>query len=209
MNTMIRNRHSLLLLFFSCFVLFLLEGCTTQIRMKESAALVIGDDLVIIGDIDEIGAENRLGMEAWSTGDLSKAYKIWSPLAEHGNAGAQNNLGHLYLGDAQGVIPQDFTEALKWYSKAAEQWHASAHFSIGMMHLLGLGVPQNEFEASKWIRKSAEQGYEHAQYILGDAYANGWGEVILQDDAEAIKWMRKAAAQGNLDAQRFLKYKIK
>ncbi len=168
-----------------------------------------------IGDVDEFGAENRLGAEAFNKGDFAKAYKIWKPLAERkplaeqGDAGAQNNLGHLYLGDAQGVIPQDFAEALKWYSKAAEQNHASAHFSIGMLHLLGLGVPKDDVEAFKWIRKSAEQGYEYAQYFLGNAYANGWGEVIPRDNAEAIKWMRKAAIQGNLDARRYLKKKSK
>ncbi len=209
MNTMMRNRQSLLVLFFACFILSLIEGCTTPIRMQKSVRIVVGDSSMNIGDIDETGAESRLGVEAFFAGDYAKAYKIWKPLAEQGDAGAQNNLGHLYLGDAQGVVPQDFAEAFKWYSKAAEQRHASAHFSIGMLHLLGLGVPRDEFEAFKWIRKSAEQGYEYAQYFLGNAYANGWGEVIPQDDAEAIKWMRKAAVQGNLDAQRYLKKKSK
>jgi TPR repeat protein len=126
-------------------------------------------------------------------------------LAKQGDAAAQNNLGHLYLGDAQGVVPQDFAEALKWYSKAAEQWHASAHFSIGMLHLLGLGVTRDNAEAVKWIRKSAEQGYEYAQYFLGNMYVTGWEGAVPQDDTEAKKWMLKAAKQGNLDARRYLR----
>ena len=209
MNTMMRNRQSLLVLFLACFILSLLEGCTTPIRMQKSMKIGAGDVSMTIGDFDEIGAENRRGGEAFSAGDFAKAYKIWKPLAEQGDAGAQNNLGHLYLGDAQGVVPQDFAEALKWYSRAAEQFHASAYFSIGMLHLIGMGVPQDKIEGFKWIRASAEQGYEYAQWFLGDAYAKGWGEVIPQDDAEAIIWMRKAALQGNLDARRYLKKKSK
>ena len=206
MNTMMRNRQSLLVIFFTCFILSLIEGCTS-IRMQKSAWIHAGDHSMLMGDFDETSEESRLGEEAFNAGDVIKAYKIWKPLAEQGDAGAQNNLGHLYLGDAKGVVPSNFAMAMKWYSKAAEQYHASAYFSIGMLHLLGLGVPKDEFEAFKWIRKSAEQGYDYAQYFLGDAYANGWGEVIRQDDYEAIKWMRAAARQGNLDAQEYLRTK--
>lgn len=209
MNTIIRNRQFLLVLFLSCLILSMVEGCATPARMQSSVMIVAGDTSILVGDIDETGVESRRGVEAWSAGDVAKAFKIWKPLAEQGDAGAQNNLGHLYLGDAQGVVPQDFAEALKWYSKAAEQYHASAHFSIGMLHLLGIGLPSDEQEAFKWIRKSAEQGYEYAQYYLGSAYSNGWGETIPQNDAEANKWMRKAAVQGNLDARRYLKNKSK
>ena len=210
MNTMMRNRQSLLVLFLACFILSLLEGCTTPIRMQKSVKIGAGDNSMTSGDIDEYGAENRRGVEAFSAGDFAKAYKIWKPLAEEGDAGAQNNLGHLYMVGPQGVVPRgDYAEALKWYSRAAEQFHASAYFSIGMLHLIGKGVPQDTIEAFKWIRASAEQGYEYAQWFLGDAYATGWSEVIPQDDAEAIKWMRKAALQGNLDARRYLKNKSK
>ncbi len=206
MDTMMRNHHSLLVLYFACFIMSQIGGCATPLRMqKSSVEIVAGDVSMHFGDIDKTGgAESRLGAEAQEAGDYAKAFKIFKPLAEQGDAGAQNNLGHLYLGDAQGAVPQDFAEALKWYSKAAAQYHASAHFSIGMLHLLGMGVPRDEYEAFKWIRKSAEQGYEYAQHFLGNAYANGWGKMIPQDDAEAIYWMRRAAAQGNLDAQRYL-----
>lgn len=41
------------------------------------------------------------------------------PLAEQGNAGAQNRLGIMYE-KGQGV-PQDHAAAVKWYRKAAAQ----------------------------------------------------------------------------------------
>jgi TPR repeat protein len=180
---------------------WLIAGC---IRMQPSVMIGAGDARMHLGDLDEFGAESRLGVEAFMAGDVIKAYKIWKPLADQGDAGAQNNLGHLYIGDTEGVIPHNPVMALKWYNKAAEQDHASAQFSIGVLHLTGKGVPKDDFEAFKWVRKSAEQGYEYAQYFLGEAYAYGWGEVIPQDDDEAIKWMRKAALQGNLEARGYL-----
>lgn len=209
MNMMTRNPNTLLKFIFAFFILSLIAGCATPIRMQDSVEIVVGDTSIHFGDIDKTGTETRLGAEAWAAGDLAKAYKIFKKLAEQGDAGAQNNLGHLYLGDVKGVVPQDLAEALNWYSKAAAQHHASAHFSIGMLHLFGMGVPRDEFEAFKWIRTSAEQGYEYAQYFLGNAYAKGWGEVMAQDDAKAIYWMRRAAMQGNLDARRYIEKKGK
>ena len=39
-------------------------------------------------------------------------------------------------------VPQDDTEAVKWYRKAAEQGHAEAQNNLGVMYLNGRGVPQ-------------------------------------------------------------------
>lgn len=206
---MTHNKHLLLFLFLASFVLFMNLSCTSvPNRVVHDMRLVIGNTYVTLGSFDEIGAENKLGLDAYIAGDYTAAYKVWKPLAEKGDASAQNNLGHLYLRGVKGVIPQSFVEAMKWYRKAAKQFHASAHFSIGMLYILGMGLTSSDDEvAFKWIRKSAEQGYEYAQYFLGNAYAGGWGEVIPQDDAEAIKWMRKAALQGNQDAQDYLRKK--
>ena len=47
-------------------------------------------------------------------------------LAALGNAGAQYNLGLMYTnGDG---VPQDDTEAARWYRSAADQGHASAQY---------------------------------------------------------------------------------
>ena len=64
------------------------------------------------------------GMAAHERGDYATALREWSPLAEQGHAGAQNNLGFMYR-NGQGV-PQDYAEALQWYRKAAEQGHAES-----------------------------------------------------------------------------------
>ena len=63
-------------------------------------------------------------MNASSLTDIRKA-------AEQGNIDASNNLGVMYL-TGKGV-PQDYTEAAKWFRMAAEQGDGRAQFNLGWM----------------------------------------------------------------------------
>jgi TPR repeat protein len=94
---------------------------------------------------------------------------------------------------------KNYTEAIKWYRIAAEQGHANAQSSLGVMYRLGYGVTQDYAEAVKWFRKAAEQGDEFGQHMLGFMYESGHG--VTQDYAEAMKWFRKAAEQGDASSQ--------
>jgi CheY-like chemotaxis protein len=91
--------------------------------------------------------------------------------------------------------PKDYTEAFKWYYKAAEHGHSEAQNSIGAYYERGLGIPKDYLEAVKWYRRAAEQGHDYAQNNLGACYANGIG--VQKDRTEALKWYRMAADQGN------------
>ena len=97
----------------------------------------------------------------------------------------------------------NYTEAVKWWRKAAEQGNAYAQYNLGNCYYHGQGVPQDYAEAVKWYRKAVEQGNADAQYNLGACYENGDG--VPQNYDEAVKWYRKAAQQGNEDAQEVLK----
>jgi len=99
---------------------------------------------------------------------------------------------------------KNYSEAERWYRKAAEQGDSDAQYSLGAMYYLGHGVSQDYSEAVKWYRKAAEQGYAEAQTNLGWMYEKGRG--VPQDDSEAIKWYRKAAIQGHVYAKEKLKY---
>ena len=78
------------------------------------------------------------------------------PLAEKGDASAQNNLGIMYE-EGQGVA-QNYAEAVRWYRKAADQGHPLGQNSLGFMYEKGFGVAQNYSEAMRWYRKAADQG---------------------------------------------------
>ena len=93
----------------------------------------------------------------------------------------------------------NYSEAVKWYRKAAEQGFALAQCFLGVCYEKGQGVPQNYTEAVKWYRKAAEQGNARAQNNLGVCYEKGQG--VPQNYTEAVKWYRKAAEQGNAIAQ--------
>jgi TPR repeat protein len=65
-----------------------------------------------------------------------------------GKCVSQNNLGVMYA-EGQGV-PQDYKEAAKWYTKAAEQGNASAQWVLANMYHEGTGVLEDYVEAYKW-----------------------------------------------------------
>jgi TPR repeat protein len=54
---------------------------------------------------------------AYQAGDYARAFAVWRPLAEAGNARAQFHLGALYLEGRLG--PPDPAEAYLWLARAA------------------------------------------------------------------------------------------
>ena len=68
--------------------------------------------------------------------------------AEQGDVQAQYNLGIMY--ETGRGVPQDETEAVRWYRLAAEQGDAEAQFNLGAMYANGRGVPQDDVTAHMW-----------------------------------------------------------
>jgi len=80
------------------------------------------------GDFDD-------GQAAYERGDYETAFEEWLPLAEQGNAGAQQNFGVIYE-NGQGV-ERDYAEAEKWFLLAAEQGHTEAQARLNEMYAPG------------------------------------------------------------------------
>jgi len=80
------------------------------------------------------------GLTAANRGDFATAFRLWHPLAEQGDAHAQQNLALMYR-DGQGV-PQDYVEEARWYRMAAQQGHVRAQFNLGVMYGEGEGAPR-------------------------------------------------------------------
>ena len=59
-------------------------------------------------------------------------------------------------------VGQNHAEAVRWYRLAAEQGHAGAQISLGLI-LEG----EDDAEAVRWYRLAADQGDAFAQYNLG------------------------------------------
>ena len=138
-------------------------------------------------------ADFKAGQEAFEQGDYATALKELRPLAEQGDAPAQNTLAWMYL-NGHGV-PQDDKEALRWVRRAAEQGDAEAQLNLGNLYDLGRGVPQDYAQAAYWFRRAAEQGFIFGQYMLGKAYLNGHG--VTMSKVQAHMWFNIAGAQGD------------
>ena len=93
--------------------------------------------------------------------------------AELGDKRCQNQLGAWYL---KGIgTEQDYSLALKWFQKAAEQNYAAAFSNIGNIYQKGLGVEVDNQKAVQYYKKGSDQKHSDSQCRLGICYLNGKG----------------------------------
>ena len=124
---------------------------------------------------------------------LAETANLCRARALQGDVKSQFDLGQMYYHGSG--VPQDYTEALRWYHKAADQGDAKAQYAIGYLYYYGQGVSQNYAEALLWNRKAADQGNARAEDALAGMYYKGKG--VPQDYTESVRWYRKAAVQGD------------
>lgn len=111
--------------------------------------------------IGSITGDDRKSAEtAYIGGDYATALREWRPRAVNGDANAQYGLGYMYR-NGQGM-PQDSSEAGRWYKKAAAQGHVEAQVKLGLMYAKGDGFSQSSVQAHKWFNLAAAQGHKDA-----------------------------------------------
>ena len=142
-----------------------------------------------------------VGMLMLGCGEPESEFERTKRLAEGGDEMDQFNLGVMY--DNGEGVPQDYNEAIKWFTKAAEQGDAKAQFNLGNVYYHEEGVPQDYKEAVKWYRKSAEQGDADAQAMVGACYAGGLG--VTKNPIEGCAWLGIAIVNGDEDAKEWIK----
>jgi hypothetical protein len=71
--------------------------------------------------------------------------------AESGSVKAQTQLADFFIGS------DDFTNAVVWYRKAAEQGDVTAQLSLASLLMAGRGAAKNPQEAAKWLRAAADR----------------------------------------------------
>ena len=144
-----------------------------------------------------VSADFEAGWAAYQRGDFAAAIAAWRPLAEHGMARAQFNLGVLF--DEGKGVERDLARAMAWWRKAAEQNMTEAQHNLASLYIAGEEVPQDYARALVWLNKAAAQGLARSQYTLGKFHAYGLG--IDKDEREAATWFFKAGRQGYARAQ--------
>ena len=86
-------------------------------------------------------------------------------------------------------MSQDYSQAVYWFRKAAEQGDAKAEEFLGECYYEGKGVTQDYSQAAYWCKKAAEQGRAKAQLRIGALYASGDG--VNKDNDLAEEWLTK------------------
>jgi hypothetical protein len=109
------------------------------------------------------------------------------PCAEQGTALAQFNLGVMYA-YGEGV-PEDDTEAVRWYRLAAEQGDAPAQSNLGAMYANGEGVPEDMVLAYMWWHLAAAQGDEVGQNNKDRAEERMTREQIAEGQRLSTEWL--------------------
>ena len=91
-------------------------------------------------------------------GDGASTLEQFLPLANEGNAIAQNILGRIYVTGED--VAQDYAEAVKWFRLAAEQGHRGAMKTLSFLYWGGEGVARDYVEAYMWYSLAATLGNE-------------------------------------------------
>jgi hypothetical protein len=177
------------------------EGITVRVRrLRQLKRILVG---LMVGVVMTGGAGAgplEDAAAAFQRGDYATSLKLWRPLAEEGNAEAQDNLGRLFL-SGRGV-PEDHVAAVGWLTKAANQGRTRAQVLLGFVYEGDFGVAADDAEAARWFAKAAEQGDLIGETRIANDYYNGRG--VGQDVAEAARWYRKLADLGDVFSQSML-----
>jgi TPR repeat protein len=104
--------------------------------------------------------EDRRADKAYLRNDYDKTAKELEGLANLGEPRAQYDLALLY--DKGLGVAQSDAEALRWYTRAAEQGEARAQYNLGLMYMNGQGTTPNLVMAYYWISLSVAQGNQNA-----------------------------------------------
>jgi TPR repeat protein len=111
--------------------------------------------------------------------------QLLRPIAERGDAQAQNSLGAMYY-NGKGVV-KDFKEAVKWYRLAAAQGNISAQVNLASMYYEGEGVVENFVRAHMWLNIAAAQGSPDAARMRDIVSKDLTAQQLTEAQAMALK----------------------
>ena len=114
---------------------------------------------------------------AWDSGDLARAFELFSQAAESGDASCQLNLGYFY--DCGLHVTRDQGLARRWYHRAYRQGQASAASNIASIY-------RDVHDYGRmiwWWRVAIRMGDGDALLELGRCYESGLGVALDRDRA--------------------------
>jgi TPR repeat protein/membrane associated rhomboid family serine protease len=125
-------------------------------------------------------------------GEYAKGRGELETLAAQGNARAMLALGETHeLG--HGVV-KNLSQAVHWYSEAAQRGNAEAQYRLGRMSLEGRGLRKEPARIRDWWQRAVAGGHAQAAMSLAHLCENtvGTREVREQAKDEAAQWYYQA-----------------
>jgi len=147
-------------------------------------------------------SEARAYIEAnFKNGHFADEYEFMECLkgyAKQGDPIMQNILGICFIiGYGCEENPH---EALKWWTKAAEQGDLCSQRCLwGKYYYGSTGIRKNFKKAIYWLERAALQNDDESQFMLGVCHYNGQG--VLKSRENAFECFKMAAESGHSNAQ--------
>ncbi|PHQ90848.1 MAG: hypothetical protein COB42_04460 [Sulfurimonas sp.] len=133
--------------------------------------------------------------ESYKIKNYTKAFELYSQLAESGNADAQTSLAFMYQ-TAQ-ACEKNEAKALALYTKAAKEKQPYALFNLAILYANGMGgVTLDKFKAHNLHMQAAKEKVPPAMYEVALMLERGHG--CTQNYKEAAFWYEKGANYGHL-----------
>ena len=168
-----------------------------DLRMRRCFAIWFGISLCFSLATSATSGQLEDGLNMLPAGNWAEALRLLLPIAEKGNPIAQNQVGVIYRSGIH--VPQDYTQAFNWFTKAAKQDNPSALNYLSLMYRDGQGVPADQKKALELLTKAAKLGSVDAQFDL--AVMHFTGREVPKDYIRAYVWCKLAATQNDKIAQ--------
>jgi TPR repeat protein len=139
--------------------------------------------------LEKIGPVLSRAADHLANGEYSKAYEIYAPLAEAGDAEAKQKIAFMYM--ARMIAVKDKKLLLTCLEHVANQGSADAAFELGNWYM-SVPIIKNYEEAIKWYEKAFYRGRAGAAFTLGLLYLNKSILLSKAELLEAQKWLKFA-----------------
>jgi len=109
-------------------------------------------------------------------------------LAQKGDPAAQFAVGAHYATGED--VPQDYAEALRWFTLAAEQGHVGAQATLGAYYWSGRGAPQDLSKAYFWAVLAQSGGDDASRYRVAFLASRMTHAQVVAAQQRADEWIK-------------------
>jgi len=106
-----------------------------------------------------------------------------------GDPAAENALGLRYA-TGDGVRPNE-REAVRWFTKAAEQGNITAQSKLGSVYFRGRDIPQNFNQAYFWMALARANGDENSKVLAPLVAAHLTRDQVTAIELDASRWLQQ------------------